>query len=214
MDPKLGMFIQPDWWEVTKPGVGTNRYAYAENDPVNGRDPSGHDSITVGINGEVTQVIGISGGITLRFDIPLDGDGRLDLIIEGAISGRGGWATGVSTVWDWSDSTKPRMDSALGGDIAADGTFCFLTICETKSKSLKKIDPPNAAIQTQFKRDTNAKAQGYTNIQIPIPTKTQQGIGTKVGASVGLTATGSVSVRNGLESFLDKASKFLSSLFS
>ena len=28
-DPKLGMFIQPDWWEVTQAGVGTNRYGYS-----------------------------------------------------------------------------------------------------------------------------------------------------------------------------------------
>jgi len=46
MDPKLAMFTQPDWWEVTQPGVGTNRYAYAGDDPVNGRDPSGHDFVT------------------------------------------------------------------------------------------------------------------------------------------------------------------------
>ena len=42
-DPQLAMFIQPDWWEVTEPGVGTNRYAYAGGDPVNGSDPGGHD---------------------------------------------------------------------------------------------------------------------------------------------------------------------------
>ena len=41
-DPRLGMFLQPDWWEVTSPGVGTNRYSYSFNDPVNGRDPGGH----------------------------------------------------------------------------------------------------------------------------------------------------------------------------
>ncbi|NBZ90142.1 RHS repeat-associated core domain-containing protein, partial [Stagnihabitans tardus] len=45
-DPKLAMFIQPDWWEVTKAGVGTNRYAYAGGDPVNGRDPGGNASST------------------------------------------------------------------------------------------------------------------------------------------------------------------------
>ena len=28
-DPRLAMFIQPDWWEVTQPGVGTNRYSYS-----------------------------------------------------------------------------------------------------------------------------------------------------------------------------------------
>ncbi len=41
-DPALAMFIQPDWWEVTLPGVGTNRYAYSANDPVNLSDPGGN----------------------------------------------------------------------------------------------------------------------------------------------------------------------------
>ncbi len=44
MDPALGMFIQPDWFEVTDAGVGTNRYAYAANDPVNRLDPNGNRS--------------------------------------------------------------------------------------------------------------------------------------------------------------------------
>jgi len=38
------MWIQPDWFEVTEPGVGTNRYAYSGNDPVNRLDPGGNQS--------------------------------------------------------------------------------------------------------------------------------------------------------------------------
>ncbi|NIX78462.1 FG-GAP-like repeat-containing protein, partial [Microvirga terricola] len=34
-DPALGRFISPDTLDPTKPGVGTNRYAYSFNDPVN-----------------------------------------------------------------------------------------------------------------------------------------------------------------------------------
>ncbi|MBZ0216966.1 MAG: hypothetical protein K8F25_10470, partial [Fimbriimonadaceae bacterium] len=41
-DPELALFIQPDWLGVTEPGVGTNRYAYANNDPVNKLDPNGN----------------------------------------------------------------------------------------------------------------------------------------------------------------------------
>ncbi len=44
-DPASGMFIQPDWFEVTEPGVGTNRYGYSFNDPVNLRDPSGNSAL-------------------------------------------------------------------------------------------------------------------------------------------------------------------------
>jgi hypothetical protein len=42
MDPLLGRFISPDDWDPTLPGVGTNRYAYAGNDPVNKSDKNGH----------------------------------------------------------------------------------------------------------------------------------------------------------------------------
>ena len=35
-------FISPDNWDPTIPGVGTNRYAYSENDPINKSDKNGH----------------------------------------------------------------------------------------------------------------------------------------------------------------------------
>ncbi len=35
-------FISPDDYDPTLPGVGTNRYAYSGNDPVNKSDPNGH----------------------------------------------------------------------------------------------------------------------------------------------------------------------------
>ncbi len=55
-DPVLGRFLSPDWWDpidtavaanggsagVLSSPVGTNRYAYAANDPVNKSDPNGH----------------------------------------------------------------------------------------------------------------------------------------------------------------------------
>ena len=51
-DPELALFIQPDWLGVTEQGVGTNRYAYANNDPVNKLDPEG--------NSWISNIIGIA----------------------------------------------------------------------------------------------------------------------------------------------------------
>jgi hypothetical protein len=46
-------FISPDDWDPTLPGVGTNRYAYSGNDPVNKSDPSGHTTLSL------SEIIGI-----------------------------------------------------------------------------------------------------------------------------------------------------------
>jgi RHS repeat-associated protein len=43
-DPVIARFVSPDWWDPNKPGVGTNRYAYSDNDPVNKADNNGHAS--------------------------------------------------------------------------------------------------------------------------------------------------------------------------
>lgn len=40
--PANARFISPDTLDPTLPGVGTNRYAYAGNDPINRSDPNGH----------------------------------------------------------------------------------------------------------------------------------------------------------------------------
>ncbi|MGO4339997.1 RHS repeat-associated core domain-containing protein, partial [Labrys sp. KB_33_2] len=41
-DPHIARFVSPDWWDPTQEGVGTNRYSYADNNPINVADPSGH----------------------------------------------------------------------------------------------------------------------------------------------------------------------------
>ncbi len=43
-DPVIGRFLSPDTLDPIEPGVGTNRYAYADNDPVNKSDPNGHQT--------------------------------------------------------------------------------------------------------------------------------------------------------------------------
>ena len=43
-DATLARVLQPDWWDVSDTGVGTNRYSYAGNDPVDASDGNGHCS--------------------------------------------------------------------------------------------------------------------------------------------------------------------------
>ncbi len=40
-NPAGARFISPDDWDPTMEGVGTNRYAYAGQDPINKSDPNG-----------------------------------------------------------------------------------------------------------------------------------------------------------------------------
>ena len=58
-DPELALFLQPDWLDPTLPGVGTHRYAYAEQDPVNARDPGGNGAC-VGLGGKSCQNGGVA----------------------------------------------------------------------------------------------------------------------------------------------------------
>ncbi|WP_439529142.1 hypothetical protein [Pannonibacter sp.] len=44
----LARFVSPDWFDPTQQGVGTNRYAYAANNPILFKDPGGNDSFVSG----------------------------------------------------------------------------------------------------------------------------------------------------------------------
>jgi len=60
-DPVLGRFLTPDTFDPTDPGVGTNRYAYCFDDPVNCSDPNGHDNPTMGSYDTAPDATGDSG---------------------------------------------------------------------------------------------------------------------------------------------------------
>lgn len=99
------MFLQPDWWEVTKPGVGTNRYAYSFGDPVNKMDPGGNASY--------------------GFNRDLDG-----YTVGGA---HGGTAVIAKDVSDYPDSMKDHFmkgtnNSGLIPGVEKDEDFFFMTI--------------------------------------------------------------------------------------
>ena len=71
------MFIQPDWFEPTEPGVGTNRYSYSANDPVNLMDPNGNLAISIGVG--IAVGIGVLvGGWIVDNQIDMSDDQQLN----------------------------------------------------------------------------------------------------------------------------------------
>ncbi len=92
-DPALGRFMQPDWWEVRRAGVGTNRYAYSFNDPVNLSDRNGHaswDGFWQGV-GEFFSGFGKGAAANADFDktIKFAGTGTVAGAIVGSSVGGG-----------------------------------------------------------------------------------------------------------------------------
>jgi len=92
-DPELGMFLQPDWFEVTQPGVGRNRYSYSFNDPVNGRDPGGNNAES----GYVSPYV--AGALTNEDENAGSNDESSGVIELAQVSttGRGGGRVGVQS---------------------------------------------------------------------------------------------------------------------
>ncbi len=63
MDPLWGRFFSPDDLDPLRPGVGTNRYAYADNDPVNKADPNGHSVASKNDSDAISKIFaGLFGG--------------------------------------------------------------------------------------------------------------------------------------------------------
>jgi hypothetical protein len=79
-------FISPDDWDPTLPGVGTNRYAYSGNDPVNKSDPNGH-------------AMGCGYGCAGAYHEPTDWDAvQSGLDIAGFAGPAGPFADGLNTI--------------------------------------------------------------------------------------------------------------------
>jgi RHS repeat-associated protein len=94
-------FISPDTMDPTIPGVGTNRYAYVGNDPINKSDPSGHNW-----------------GIAIGF-----GTGA---IVGGAFEAYSQYGT-YGIVNDWGQVGKHALVGAMTGGVgAATGGMSFV----------------------------------------------------------------------------------------
>jgi uncharacterized protein RhaS with RHS repeats len=102
LDPALGRFITPDTWDPILSGVDINRYAYANNDPVNLSDPNGHVAGAIDPLTGKTCIVGKCDRLGMP-EMGLGGGfsrGTIDLgnVIKGLLFGGGAAAAGHELV--------------------------------------------------------------------------------------------------------------------
>ena len=155
-DPKLGLFLQPDWFEVAKPGVGTNRYSYSVNDPVNKLDPNGNAyQIGTALVGGLVGV-GFQGAIDLWSGELSSKEAYAAAFIGGAVSGAtfGLMSPATSTIAKSvvSGVTGSAAGSAVeNGEIPSGGEFVVGAIIDAAtagkgSKVVSNITAPRGTV--------------------------------------------------------------------
>ena len=117
-DPQIARFIQPDTWDPTLPGVGTNRYGYSFNDPINKSDPNGHFSQAEGAfyGGFIGGLLGgIAGAIA---GVPAGPAGVVAAGYSGAVEGSfwGGAVGAAVGIAAAEKSRTPTLEITIYGD--------------------------------------------------------------------------------------------------
>lgn len=115
-DPELGLFIQPDWLEVTQRGVATNRFAYSSNDPVNKMDPGGLSFLSefwdfFGGDGSFERTFGTTSKVYTD-NLGAQMDATISLMVPGASQTTS--TTGLSV----SEVLLPDMEELGDGDLS------------------------------------------------------------------------------------------------
>lgn len=157
-------FISPDDWDPTKPGVGTNRYAYSENDPINKSDPNGHNDTGASSDDEdhdgLPHDLDPHPGVDDRvFKKPGDFPGLIGKFMGGGGPGKVATTPGKATIGDdgltlgkapkteISDKAKEISKAAkeLGKVTDEDGKFI--------GKAPEQVTPGIKTLKGQYKDD-------------------------------------------------------------
>ena len=132
-DPEMGRFLNADAFASTGQGLaGSNMFAYCNNCPVIGYDPTGHFCLVLGIIASGAIV----GGLLGVFSAVTTGGNVFESAIEGCITGAIGSACGMLI-------TNPviAIGTAFLGGVAADfATQVTTQYIENKSVDLSKVD--------------------------------------------------------------------------
>jgi hypothetical protein len=161
-------------------------YAYVHNDPVNKVDPDGLTSITLGIEGELTYGVGVSGGfgIALSFPTPWDPAGQWDVGVYGTVSERVGYLAGFGAAA--SGALQGSVQGMSG--LTYDGTVGVGPVAGSLSVPVGKKGVPDFGSRDESGSTGLPKARNSA--------RGAARIGPNAGASVGFRATGAISARD------------------
>ncbi|MEZ6074082.1 MAG: RHS repeat-associated core domain-containing protein [Pirellulales bacterium] len=184
MDPKFGRSISPDDWDPILEGVGTNRYAYASNDPVNKSDPNGHTDFSFGVVAEATPGLGVGGFLGATFSGPTEADpeASYDVSLDAGVGVRGGLGLGIAGYGTTQKSDPSKAKGPLSGGFVADVTVTVAPVAVTVATPVgaKRSPTPAVAVEPQVAAKVTAKVNW----------------GPKAGVTGGLTAAGRISLRD------------------
>ncbi|WP_152612628.1 hypothetical protein [Leisingera sp. ANG-M7] len=170
------MFIQPDWLDTTEPGVGTNRYSYSFNDPVNLRDDNGNfavfgaivgaiagvavQAVSDAINGEVSSAGAYAGAATAgAIAGATAGLGTAAAIAGSAVGGAVG--TVADAVVDGEDVTA--TDVAVGTVTGALGGVAGQAAGKAVSSAVDNLSPHAKGLIGENVTRAKNLAQGYVD---------------------------------------------------
>jgi hypothetical protein len=150
-------FISPDSLDPTLPGVGTNRYSYSQNDPVNKSDPTGHIcvpcAVAIGIIGSLLSGTEEANapGPEEEIEDPSEAEALANMAI-GAVPGAATEKFAAATigrvvgsrisVWSLGNATRGfAIEAKLGGNLAHNfRTIDFWDPNSGIAKSIKSIN--------------------------------------------------------------------------
>ncbi|MEX3012100.1 RHS repeat-associated core domain-containing protein, partial [Hoeflea sp. TYP-13] len=164
MDPTFGRFISPDDWDPILEGVGPNRYAYAQNDPVNKSDPTGH---IIESFWDAASIVWDAGKITIGYmsdDDELFNEGLVDIAADAASLAIPGLPAGLSKVaravgkkaynFSFAQKTYRNEFSLEGKQIYSDKFGIEISTIDDLADAISrgKIDPNDVPVEVVSKK--------------------------------------------------------------
>ena len=136
-NPEWGRFINADVFVATGQGfVGNNMFAYCNNNPVMGYDPTGH----FGLVGAIIATGAIVGGLLGAFSAVTTGGNVFESAIEGCLTGALGATCGL-----FLNPFVAGAIASIGGAVIDIGTQITTQYVTTKTVNVQKINPWRAA---------------------------------------------------------------------